>query len=201
MKSTIWWTDEKGMRGRDVELVGDLVLVGSAASCQVRIQGDPAISREHLLLRPAGCRWVATDVGRGQTTVFRGASSEVVPSPYADGRGPWVLRAGDRLQLGRTIVRYVEEGGDPDEVCTTDLITRMPDFTAMERKVLMALAETDGVPTDDQLAARFFRSKSTIRTHLDNIYAKLDLGSGVSKRGSAALYARARFGELQARKD
>jgi len=75
-------------------------------------------------------------------------------------------------------VEYRESPVESQKIRVTELIAPMPKFTATERKVLLALADSDRVPTDEQLAARFVVSRAVIRTHLDHVYVKLDLGDG-----------------------
>lgn len=73
-------------------------VVGRGREADVRLD-DPNISRRHVGFRVDGSDWVVEDLGSTNGTRLNGGSL----------RGPAVLRSGDVVQLGNTVLKFVLE--------------------------------------------------------------------------------------------
>ncbi len=81
--------------------VEDVLVVGRTQECDIPLD-DSSVSRRHLEVRLRGGQFYWRDLGSTNGTL-------VNESPMLEG----VLHAGDRIQVGETVLRFeVEEGGD-----------------------------------------------------------------------------------------
>jgi hypothetical protein len=94
-----WIKVEKGFRpGRELLLTRPETSVGRAETCDLGLFGDPEIERLHALIRREGNGFVLRDAGTPGGTYVNG---ELVT-------GPQLLYSGDRIRLGRAILRFGE---------------------------------------------------------------------------------------------
>jgi hypothetical protein len=94
-----WLVVESGFRaGREVLLSKTLVTIGRAESCDIGLFGDPAIEKLHARIVREGDRFLLVDENTPAGTLLNGAR-------IAD-RMP--LRPGDRIQIGRNVLRFGE---------------------------------------------------------------------------------------------
>jgi FhaA, N-terminal domain/FHA domain len=69
--------------------------LGRSRHCDV-VLGDPNVSRQHAEIRPRGGSWVLTDLGSTNGSRINGRPVE----------GPEVVRPGDEIELGSTVLRF-----------------------------------------------------------------------------------------------
>jgi hypothetical protein len=85
-----------GMRGKEFILYHDVTRLGSSPECEVFLLKDPGVAHEHARISLDGGRRLLT-VAPEETVLVNGAP--VVRH---------VLRTGDRLQIGHTLIDYSE---------------------------------------------------------------------------------------------
>ncbi len=94
-----WLHIEAGFRaGRQVILSQPVVTLGRAESCDIGLFGDQGVERLHARLVRQGQDYVLSDAGSGGGTYVN--NQRVV--------GPRVLRAGDAIRLGNSLLRFGE---------------------------------------------------------------------------------------------
>ncbi len=71
------------------------VTLGRSRQCDV-VLDDPNVSRTHAEIRPRGGSWVLTDFGSTNGSSINGRRIE----------GPEVLKPGDELELGTSVIRF-----------------------------------------------------------------------------------------------
>jgi hypothetical protein len=69
--------------------------IGRSRKCDV-VLGDANVSREHAEIRPRGGSWVLTDLGSTNGSAINGRKLD----------GPEVVRPGDEVELGTTLLRF-----------------------------------------------------------------------------------------------
>ena len=69
--------------------------LGRSRQCDI-VLSDPNISRQHAEVRPRGGSWVLTDLGSTNGSRLNGRRIE----------GPEVIRPGDEIELGETVLRF-----------------------------------------------------------------------------------------------
>jgi pSer/pThr/pTyr-binding forkhead associated (FHA) protein len=74
------------------------VTMGRSRQCDV-VLDDPNVSRQHAEVRPRGGSWVLTDLGSTNGSRLNGRDVERSE----------VLRSGDEIELGATVMRFEVE--------------------------------------------------------------------------------------------
>jgi hypothetical protein len=74
------------------------VTIGRSRRCDVMVD-DPNVSREHAEIRPRGSAWLLTDLGSTNGSRLNGR-------PLS---GPEVIKSGDQIELGTTVLEFVLE--------------------------------------------------------------------------------------------
>jgi FhaA, N-terminal domain/FHA domain len=69
--------------------------IGRSRQCDIVVD-DPNISRQHAEIRPRGGSWVLSDLGSTNGVLLNGRRIE----------GPEVVRSGDEIELGTSVVRF-----------------------------------------------------------------------------------------------
>jgi hypothetical protein len=69
--------------------------IGRSRQCDI-VLDDPNISRQHAEIRPRGGSWVITDLGSTNGVILNGRRID----------GPEVVRPGDQVELGTSVVRF-----------------------------------------------------------------------------------------------
>jgi hypothetical protein len=69
--------------------------LGRSRQCDI-VLGDPNISRQHAEVRPRGGSWVLSDLGSTNGSRLNGRNIT----------GPEVIRPGDEIELGATVLRF-----------------------------------------------------------------------------------------------
>jgi Protein of unknown function (DUF3662)/FHA domain len=84
--------------GRRVVIGPEGATLGRGRQCDVVIN-DPNVSRKHAEIRPRGGSWVVTDLGSTNGSQLNGRRID----------GPEVLRPGDELELGASVMTFTLE--------------------------------------------------------------------------------------------
>ena len=147
--------------GEERRLEGTTVRLGRDPANDLALLGDAKISRAHAELRDREGQWILVDLGSSNGTKVNDRRIKRHP-----------LRDGDRIQLGRTTIRFIaEDDPNPTETDTRALV-KVPDLSERERQILALVAL--GL-TDRQIGQQLFISPSTVRSHLDRIGKKTGL--------------------------
>jgi hypothetical protein len=94
-----WLKVEAGFRaGRELILIRPEITIGRAESCDVGLFGDPAVDRLHATIQRRGRAYVVEDKDSASGTF-------VNDEPI---RQPRVLRSGDVIRIGRSVLRFGE---------------------------------------------------------------------------------------------
>jgi hypothetical protein len=74
------------------------VTIGRSRQCDV-VLSDPNVSRTHAEIRPRGGSWVVGDLGSTNGVTLNGRRIE----------GPEVIKPGDQIELGTSVMKFVLE--------------------------------------------------------------------------------------------
>jgi pSer/pThr/pTyr-binding forkhead associated (FHA) protein len=80
------------------------VLVGRGADCQIRLSGDPKISRQHCRIQERGGDFMLSDLNSANGTMWNGQNI---------GRQMVALNSGDLIEVGSCKIRF-QTGGAID---------------------------------------------------------------------------------------
>jgi DNA-binding CsgD family transcriptional regulator len=139
-------------------------IVGKAADAHIRLT-DSGVSRHHAkLVRASDGLLMVVDLQSTNGTFVNGGRVEVA-----------TLRAGHRLRIGPDAELELGYGDPPsaDESAQPEPPADMP-LTAREREIAELVAE--GL-TNPQIAERLGVKRRTVASHLDNIYARLQVAN------------------------
>jgi hypothetical protein len=94
-----WVRVETGFRaGRELILAKDQVTIGRAESCDIGLFGDAGIERLHARILQQGQRYLLADAGSATGTFVN--DQRIMQ--------PTVLRSGDAIRVGRSLMRFQE---------------------------------------------------------------------------------------------
>jgi hypothetical protein len=152
--------------------------LGKAATNDLPIAADPAVSRLHAVFERYPAGWCISDLGSKNGT-------------FVDGErilGSRTLRPGDEIRVGST--RLVFRGDAPESSDGTDALEDPPRLTARERDVLIELCRPllDGDAFTEPESARriadhLFVSEDAVKKHLSRMYDKFGIdGDGERRR-------------------
>jgi len=164
---------------RHVELEGDRVTVGKDDQNDLIVEADPTVSRLHAVLERFPAGWCVTDLGSSNGT-------------FLNGERIWTqqrLRHGDEVRVGRPRLLFRTSADVGHTITTAE--SESPALTAREHDVLAVLCR----PLLDrdlftepasirEIAAGLVVSEAAVKQHLANLYAKFDVGEGLTHRRS-----------------
>lgn len=165
------------------------VLIGRNPESTIRIVDDLSVSRPHAEITHVPGAWMLEDVGsRGGTSIVRDGVARKVS-------GRERLRHGDRIKVGRTVLRFLDPPADPGGIETALDGSESIDLTAKEREILGLLCAPElegrgGWPSNAELADVLFVSQATVKTHMSNLIAKFDLQDVPDRQKRARLVRR-----------
>jgi hypothetical protein len=94
-----WLRVEAGFRaGRELILSRPVIIIGRAESSDVGLFGDPQVDKRHCCIVRRGNAYVLTDEGSASGTYVNNERVE----------GSRILRSGDLIRLGRSLLRFSE---------------------------------------------------------------------------------------------
>ena len=166
------------------------VLIGRRRGAAVCID-DASVSRAHAELSVTQGVWMVQDIGSVAGT-FLLRDNE--PPRKLDGRRR--LEHGDRIRVGRTILKFHDPPVPDDPGATERAAGDTIVLTSAEQKVLRLLCAREldgrgGWPTDGEVAADLVVAESTIRSHMKSLYRKFDLVDVPDRQKRARLVRRA----------
>jgi hypothetical protein len=99
-----WLAVEEGCRaGSEVLLSRPLVTLGRDTRCDIGLNGDPRAEAMHARLEQLGRRYLLVDAGSLGGTFVNG---QRIAAPH-------ILLAGDRIQVGDSVLTYLERREQP----------------------------------------------------------------------------------------
>jgi FHA domain len=172
-------------RQRIVELTPDRspLTIGRQPASDLALTWDDEVSRAHAAVECIGAVWTLVDDGRSRNGSF--VNGERV-------HGRRILRNGDVLALGRTVLTYVSAiaGGERSTAVGRSLA---PQPSAAQRRVLIALCRPFAAgrfaapPSNRELAAELYLSVETVKFHLHGLFQLFGLTDVPQHRKRAAL--------------
>jgi pSer/pThr/pTyr-binding forkhead associated (FHA) protein len=163
--------------GDDVQRILELgsgrerLSIGRLAACEVALPWDSEVSRAHAVLEQVGSAWTIEDRGSSNGTLVN--ASRIA--------GPHVLRDGDVVRIGRTVLIF-HAAGDDDLRRTTPALDRVvPNPTESQRRVLVelcrpALERGGGAASNREIATALFVSVETVKTHMRALFDGFEVG-------------------------
>ncbi|HTY71265.1 MAG TPA: FHA domain-containing protein [Actinomycetes bacterium] len=163
--------DVRGPLTRDViALEGSRLTLGASPRADIVIEGDPTVSKLHLVLELIGSTWFVRDLGARNGTFLNG---EAV-------LGERPLRPGDEVMVGRTTLTFRDPASVRDR--TTETAKPPPELTPGERKVLNELCRPmvagtvfTAPATVREIAAALVVGQPAVKQHLANLYTKFGI--------------------------
>jgi pSer/pThr/pTyr-binding forkhead associated (FHA) protein len=172
-------------RQRIVELTAERspLTIGRQPASDVALTWDDEVSRAHAAVECIGDVWTLVDDGRSRNGSF--VNGERV-------HGRRILRNGDVLALGRTILSFVcpIPGGDRSTAVGRTLT---PQPSAAQRRVLVALCRPFAAgrfatpPSNRELAEELCVSVETVKFHLHGLFELFGLAEVPQHRKRAVL--------------
>jgi hypothetical protein len=149
--------------------------LGRAASCDVVLDWDGRLSRQHAELVATGEAWAVLDDGLSRNGTWIGDERVV---------GRRRLDDGDVLRMGESTLVFRVPGGPADAERTLTALDAIagPPVTPAQRRVLVALVrplldgDADALPAGNrEIAAELVLSAEAVRSHLKALYAAFGL--------------------------
>jgi pSer/pThr/pTyr-binding forkhead associated (FHA) protein len=167
----------------DLDAGRALVRLGRQPGSDVALEWDDQVSRAHAELERIGDAWTLVDDGSRNGSFVNG--DRVVRRR--------VLRSGDVVRVGHTLLTYVAPGDTPANstaVAATDIA---PAVTAAQRRVLVALCRPFATgrfaiaPSNAALAQELNISVDTVKFHLHALFEAFSLAAVPQHQKRAAL--------------
>jgi predicted component of type VI protein secretion system len=189
MRPFLLYRDGDGVQ-RIVDLadVAQRLTIGRSTTNAIALPWDGEVSRVHASIERMGEEWTFVDDGRSHNGSF-------IDGERVHGRTR--LRDGDTIALGRTVVVFRSPTGRESLRTATSRLRAMPDVTAAQRRVLVALCRpyADGsfaAPASNrQIADELVLGVETVKTHMRALFDAFALGDVPQRAKRAALAQRA----------
>jgi FHA domain len=162
------------------------ITIGRQPTSDVALTWDDEVSRAHADVECIGDVWTVVDDGRSRNGSF--VNGERV-------HGRRVLRSGDVVALGRTILTFVAPGSGGAGSTVVGGSRTPPPLSAAQRRVLVALCQPFAgarfatPPSNREIAAELCVSVETVKFHLHALFELFGL-AGVPQHGKRAALAR-----------
>lgn len=166
----------------------DRLTLGREAPCDVALPWDAEASRLHALLERVHDEWSVVDDGRSRNGSFH--NGERV-------RGRRLLRDGDVLRIGRTLVVFRDPGGRKSTQTLPAEDEAAPRLTDAQRRVLVAVcrpfagASFAAPASTRQIAEELVVSSDTVKTHLRALFSAFGVEALPQNQKRAELARRA----------
>lgn len=151
-------------------ITADRLTIGRRASNDLSFPWDASVSRVHAQLERIGADWALVDEGLSCNGSF-------VNGVRVTGRGR--LRDGDVVQVGETLLLYRRSPGQTDPTMELPGHAPPPTLSAVQRRVLIALARPCGIAgslsapaTNQEIAGELGYSVDAVKAHLRVLFHK-----------------------------
>ena len=151
----------------------DVTTVGRGHDCDLILDGERYASRHHARIARADNRWVLIDEQSRNGTSVGGRKIG----------GPHRLRDGDEIQIGDTILLYLERALGDDTGSTLNVTpdqAQCPIQVDAERWEVLI----DGKPLQEKLSVLEFKLLADLYKHADNVCTRDDLCSELWGEGA-----------------
>jgi pSer/pThr/pTyr-binding forkhead associated (FHA) protein len=146
--------------------------IGRRGELDILLDWDPRVSRLHARLEAVGSDWTVVDNGSTNGSFLNGERLQ----------GPHLLRHGDQLLVGRTVIVFLSPTSTRGYTTTPagDTLIRR-DITEADRRVLVALCRPykdfgQAVPaTNKVIAAELAYSVPTVKKRLSALFVRFGL--------------------------
>jgi hypothetical protein len=170
---------------RILELVPQVgaLSIGREPRSDISLDWDTEVSRAHAVLERVGDSWTLLDDGLSRNGSF-------VNGQRVHGRRR--LEDGDAITIGGTVIAFVATG-EPLPTTTTTRYPAMPDLTAAQRRVLVALCTPAmerpfAAPASNaEIAGALFVSVDTVKSHLHALFELFGIDGMPQNRKRAEL--------------
>jgi len=158
--------------------------IGRQPGSDIALTWDDEVSRAHAVIECIGDVWTLVDDGRSRNGSF--VNGERV-------HGRRVLRNGDVVALGRTILAFVAPAQGGAGSTAVGRSRTPPPLSAAQRRVLIALcrpfagARFAAPPSNREIAAELCVSVETVKFHLHALFELFGLAGVPQHRKRAAL--------------
>jgi DNA-binding CsgD family transcriptional regulator len=173
------------LRLLDLDGRGERLSVGRDASNAIPLAWDREVSRLHARLSRVAGEWVVEDDGLSRNGTFLNGERLTRSAR---------LRDRDVLRFGGVVVGFRCPGEGSQSETLTSFEASPPPISAAEERVLRALAspwlEGQGMAapaSNAEIAAALSVSVHTVKSHLQSLFGKFDLGGLPQSRKRAAL--------------
>ena len=144
------------------------VQIGRHVDSDLKIEGDPEVSRVHAELKRAGGGWVISDEGLSRNGTMVGGTRVT---------GKRRLHDGDTIGIGKAVLVFRHPAEQDDRTAASSENPSSAPITAAQRRVLIALCRpfSEGsefaVPaTNKEIAAEVFLSTEAVKAHLRALF-------------------------------
>ena len=166
------WSGQAQHQRWELPSGGGPVTLGRSETADIRITGDPLVSRVHARLERIGSQWTLLDDGLSAN------------GTYINGRrvaGRVRLRDRDEIRAGSTLLSFwAPEQTASQQTVAGGAVPAVRPLTVPQTRVLSALCrpyrQAQGYPaTNHQIAAELFLSLDAVKTHLRVLYHKFGI--------------------------
>jgi hypothetical protein len=161
--------------------------VGRGDGMDLRLLGDPQVSRVHAELHAAGAEWLIKNLSRNHTFVNARRITDTVR-----------LAGGDRVRVGQTVLAFLRAASEHAETALTADAPRIEDLSETQRRILVALCRpllgdsaTGAAASNSAIVAEVHLGIDAVKDHLGRMYAKFGFGhlEQNQKRANLAVFA------------
>lgn len=149
------------------------IAIGRSVACEVSLAWDGEVSRVHAELEAVGSEWAFADNGLSRNGSF--LNGERLP-------GRTLLRDGDAIVVGRTVIVYRRPGPIPDLTTRAGRLTPIgASVTDTDRRVLVALCRPlqdpdRALPASNQaIAEELHMSVPAVKKRLTALFIRFEL--------------------------
>lgn len=147
--------------------------IGRGGRNDLVVSWDPSVSRIHAVLERIETAWTLSDEGLSRN------------GSYVNGQrvtGRRRLRDGDAIRVGGTVIVYRGGAGDTDPTLVGLKIAGPPTLSAIQRRVLLALARPcqdypslNSPASNQRIAEELSYSVDAVKAHLRTLFHKFGL--------------------------